>query len=72
MDEVRFTDSGLTKNYSFGIKKYGMLAGMRGGRQNDTFRLYHKEKCYLGRDDKQCHVVIAEKDSEQKTLRDLL
>lgn len=58
----------LTKNYHMGIKKYGILVGVRGGRKNDTFRLYDGEKSYLGRDTEQCQIIISEKTVSRRHL----
>ena len=59
----------LTKNYPLGTKKYGILIGIQGPRQNDVFRLYHRENSYLGRDDRQCQIVIQEKTVSRRHCR---
>ncbi|MCR4802581.1 MAG: LytTR family transcriptional regulator DNA-binding domain-containing protein [Lachnospiraceae bacterium] len=47
-----------TKTYAVGATKYGLIVGIRGPRQNASFRLYHDEEALLGRDSKQCQIVI--------------
>lgn len=47
-----------TKSYAPGATKYGIIVGIRGPRQNVSFRLYHEEEAILGRDSKQCQIVI--------------
>lgn len=47
-----------TKTYAAGATKYGLVVGIRGPRQNASFRLYHEEEALLGRDSKQCQIVI--------------
>lgn len=49
-----------TKSYAVGATKYGLVVGIRGSRQNDSFRLYHEEEAVLGRDSKQCQIVISD------------
>lgn len=43
----------ITKNFAMGAAKCGIVVGVRGVRQNDTFRLYQDEEMILGRDGKQ-------------------
>lgn len=47
-----------TKSYAVGATKYGLVVGIRGPRQNASFRLYHEEEAVIGRDSKQCQIVI--------------
>ncbi|MBQ3782866.1 MAG: FHA domain-containing protein [Lachnospiraceae bacterium] len=47
-----------TKTYATGATKYGLVVGIRGPRQNASYRLYHEEEALLGRDSKQCQIVI--------------
>lgn len=49
-----------TKSYAVGTTKYGLVVGVRGSRQNASFRLYHEEEAVLGRDSKQCQIVISD------------
>lgn len=49
-----------TKSYAVGATKYGLVVGVRGPRQNDSFRLYHEEEAVLGRDSKRCQIVISD------------
>lgn len=48
----------ITKNFAMGAAKYGIVVGIRGARQNDTFRLYHDEEMIIGRDGKQSQIVL--------------
>lgn len=59
----------LSQNYPLETKKYGILLGIQGPRQNDVFRLYHGEKSYLGRDSSQCQIIIREKTVSRKHCR---
>lgn len=47
-----------TRTYATGATKYGLVVGIRGPRQNASYRLYHDEEAVLGRDSKQCQIVI--------------
>lgn len=49
-----------TKSYAVGTTKYGLVVGIRGSRQNASFRLYHEEEAVLGRDSKQSQIVISD------------
>lgn len=46
--------------------RYGLLVGIQGSRQKISFRLYHEEEAILGRDSKQCQIVISEREISRK------
>lgn len=50
----------MTTNYYLGIEQFGIIVSISGTKQNKKFRLYNKEKCYIGRDAKQCQIVSDE------------
>ncbi len=56
----------ITKNFAMGAAKYGIVVGVRGVRQNDTFRLYQDEEMILGRDGKQSQIVLSDSTVSRK------
>lgn len=61
-DEETICDRAATmftaKNCVTGSKKYGLLVGIRGPRQNVSYRIYNDEEILIGRDSKQCQITI--------------
>lgn len=47
------------QNVSDNMAKYGMVVGIRGSRQGSSYRVYEGEEIAIGRDSKQCQIVIA-------------
>ena len=56
----------ITKNFAMGAAKYGIVVGIRGARQNDTFRLYQDEEMIIGRDGKQSQIVLNDSTISRK------
>ena len=56
----------ITRNFAMGDAKYGIVVGIRGARQNDTFRLYQDEEMIIGRDRKQSQVVLNDSTISRK------
>lgn len=56
----------ITKNFAMGAAKYGIVVGIRGARQNDTFRLYQDEEMIIGRDGKQSQIVLDDSTISRK------
>lgn len=56
----------ITKNFAMGAAKYGIVIGIRGARQNDTFRLYQDEEMIIGRDGKQSQIVLNDSTISRK------
>lgn len=56
----------ITKNFAMGTAKYGIVVGIRGARQNDTFRLYQDEEMIMGRDGKQSQIVLNDSTISRK------
>lgn len=56
----------ITKNFAMGAAKYGIVVGIRGARQNDTFRLYQDEEMIIGRDGKQSQIILRDSTISRK------
>ena len=46
------------QSVSTDIMKYGVVVGIRGSRQGISYRIYEGEEIVIGRDSKQCQIVI--------------
>ncbi|CDE45872.1 two-component response regulator [Clostridium sp. CAG:411] len=47
-----------SKKCATGSTKYGLVVGIRGPRQNVSYRIYDEEEICIGRDSKQCQITI--------------
>lgn len=56
----------LTKKIGAGLKKYGLLVGIRGVERNTSFRLYHDEEVLIGRDSSQAQIVVKSRAVSRK------